>query len=219
MDRTDTIAVVLANRAYLYAVLSRAFAQEADAGFLAFDGHFVEECALLDNEAGEGSRLACAIMEAASSEGAEERLRDEYMSLMIGPGEMPVPPWESVFVSKEKLLFQESTLLVRRAYARAGYRSAGYPHEADDHIAVELNFMAALAKRTLDAFEADDGGEFARLLDVQRTFLAEHLLVWIGEYAERMQALAGFNAFYPSFAALAALVCRRDAEVLEELSE
>ena len=123
-----------------------------------------------------------------------------------------------MYATGEPLLFQESTLAVRDAYRRAGYAAAGYPHEADDHLAVELDFMATLAADASAAFGAGDEERCANLLAVQRDFLREHLLTWVAAFAERLAGSAGDGAFYPRFAELAALVCARDADVLEELA-
>ena len=214
----DAAGTVLANRCFLYRYLWRAFAAEPDDALLDIvaDAHTREECALLDGEDGEGARLQDALAEVAAANGLGQ-LRSVYTKLFIGPAKLPAPPWESVYATGEPLLFQESTLAVREAYRRAGYAAAGYPHEADDHLAVELDFMATLASDARAAYEAGDKGRSADLLSVQRDFLREHLLAWVGAFAERLADSAGAGAFYPRFAELAALVCARDAEVLEEL--
>ncbi|MCB8816455.1 molecular chaperone TorD family protein [Desulfosporosinus shakirovi] len=71
----------------------------------------------------------------------------EYTRLFIGPTKLPVPPWESVYVSKERLLFQESSLKVRQrqCYLNYNFLPAKYRSEADDHIALELDFMYNLS--------------------------------------------------------------------------
>ena len=120
---------------------------------------------------------------------------------------------------------------MRAAYRAAGFKAAGYPHEADDHLATELSFMAALAEQTLAAAEGTDDSDgsgtdgtaasverFAVLVDVQRRFLDEHLLVWIDEYAFRLTDAAGPRSVYAAAASVAALVCRRDSDLLAELA-
>ena len=162
------------------------FAAEPDDALLDIvaDAHTREECALLDGEDGEGARLQDALAEVAAANGLGQ-LRSVYTKLFIGPAKLPAPPWESVYATGEPLLFQESTLAVREAYRRAGYAAAGYPHEADDHLAVELDFMATLASDARAAYEAGDKGRSADLLSVQRDFLREHLLAWVGGSSRR----------------------------------
>ena len=220
MANDEAVALLLVNRSFLYAYLSRAFATEPDEAFLAVvsDAHTQEECSLLDDERGEGALLQRGIAAlAAEDSGALEQLRGEYTKLLIGPGKLPAPPWESVFVSGEPLLFQKSTLAVREAYRAAGFQAAGYPHEADDHLAIELAFMEALASRMGEAYAEADGARVGELARIQLDFLQNHLLVWVESCADQLRAYGKVSSFYPSFAALAALVCARDVDVLGEL--
>ena len=214
----DSILLLLGNRRFLYTYVNRAFAVEPDEAFLdvVAEAHTLEECALLDDESGEGTRLQLLAVKASVSCGLE-CLRSEYTKLFIGPDKLPAPPWESVYVTGEPLLFQESTLAVRQAYQNAGYVAAGYPHEADDHVATELDFMAALASDTCEKLTAGDTPRARELMRIQLDFLRNHLLVWVGSFADRLLAYGKVSSFYPSFAALAARVCARDVDVLEEL--
>ena len=214
------VRMLLANRVFLYHCLSRAFVFEPDGALLdaASDNVVLKEaCSLLDGDGDCGVELWGLISDAARARGALDELRGEYTRLFIGPNTPPVPPWESVFVSKDGLLFQESTLAVREAYRSQGFRAASYPHEPDDHLATELSFMAALSERTVRAFEEGDIDRCKELLSSQVDFLQGHLLVWIREFSDRLNEVDGISSFYPSFASLAALVCERDVEVIEEL--
>ena len=219
----EGIAVLLSNRDFLYAYTGRAFSDCATDELLslALNEQTLAQCALLDEEDGgtgfelQGSIAAC-VQEWA--DGASS-LVPEYTRLFIGPTSLPAPPWESVYVSHEPLLFQESTLAVREAYAREGFQATGYPHEADDHVATELNFMAALSERAQAAYQEGNMRRYRATLEAQVRFLDEHLLVWIREFADRLSKVSGISALYPSFAALAALVCERDADVVRELLE
>lgn len=211
-------ALLLSNRRYLYALVSRAFAHEPDEGLLAeMRGPHVEaECTLLDDDLHEGAEAVAATRRFAGAN-MGQRLSSEYTKLFIGPGSLPASPWESVYVTGEPLLFQESTLAVRNAYRRAGYVALGYPREADDHVAIELDFMATLASDTCEAHASADGARIRELLSMQLAFLNEHLLVWLESFAERLHTCDTVSGFYPSIAHLAVLVCRRDAGVLQEL--
>ena len=122
-------------------------------------------------------------------------ISDEYTKLFIGPGHLDAPPWESPYVGKEGLLFQESTLKVRYEYADSGYLPQDYPRVADDHIALMMDYMAHMAKRTAAAFSgatADDAGDLAAK---QSRFIENHLLNWVPEYARKLEE-AGASEFY-----------------------
>lgn len=59
---------------------------------------------------------------------AEESLPEAWQRLFIGPWALPAPPWGSVWLDKESVLFGESTLALRERH-RTGRRSqrAGRP--------------------------------------------------------------------------------------------
>lgn len=222
MKRCDSATVAaLCNRWFLYSFFGRLFAAEPDGDLLDLveGDHLAEECSMLDAADRQVGKILCfrARGSVLDRETDLEALVGEYTKLMIGPGKVPAPPWESIYVSREPLLFQESTLEVREAYAAAGFEAAGYPREADDHLATELNFMAALADRAVRAYESEDIEVYENALRAQSRFLKNHLLVWVGEFSDRMNDVDGISSFYPSFASLAALVCERDAGVIEEL--
>lgn len=64
-----------------------------------------------------------------------------------------VPPYESVHRNREGLVFDEHTLQVRAAYARLGLATPHFHREPDDHIGLELEFLAQGCLRVLDARE------------------------------------------------------------------
>lgn len=215
---SEAAEVLLSNRQFLYTFIGRAFVSEPDDDLLAtvLNSHTEKECALLDDDKGEGERLWNALV-AATSKTDRERLCGEYTKLFVGPTKLPAPPWESVYVNGEPLIFQESTLAVRQAYRSAGFQAARYPHEADDHVAIELDFMAQLSAKTCSAQANGDAGCMRELLERQAAFLDEHLLKWIDVFAKRLTEYDKVGEFYPTFAQLAALVCRRDRDVVREL--
>lgn len=222
MAGDDIMAVALANRCFLYRYLWRAFSFEADEVFLATaaDDRTCKECELMlgDDSSGMKSQAEIAAI-ARTAPDCAQRFRGEYTKLFVGPGKLPAPPWESVYVCGEDLLFQQSTLAVRQAFRAAGYRASGYPHEADDHLAIELHFMATLAEDAKRACEKHDDERLRLALSRQLVFLSEHLNAWLPAFVQRLreQAPSSLGAFYPEFAALAAEVCKADSSALGEL--
>lgn len=114
----------------------------------------------------------------------------EFTRLFVGPGALPAPPWESVYVSSKRSLFTHDTLKVRMFYKKCGYRIQSETNVPDDHIASELFFMAALAVEELEAREALDNERVDVLIDHQREFLDCHLLRWVDSFAA---CLAEYN--------------------------
>jgi len=126
----------------------------------------------------EGLRLLQDWSRAGLTDASMEDLQGDYVRLFIGPGKVPVAPWESVYFSKERLTFQEQTLEVRGWYRRFGLQAERIYHEPDDHIGLELAFLAHLAQKGLAALEQGDQETFEQLLQAQRGFLEEHLGRW-----------------------------------------
>ncbi len=124
------------------------------------------------------------------SDQAFREVESEYDRLFIGPGQVLAPPWESVFVKEGRLIFQEVTLQVRDWYRRHGLQSVKLHQEPDDHIGLELTFLAHMAGEGLAALEIGDDVAFEAANNAQRQFLSEHVLNWatlwcdqVGEYS------------------------------------
>lgn len=224
--QNDSIAIFLANRHYLYELLQHIFGHEPSYELIeiAASEHAKEALQLLlddnddDPKLGDFLTVLAGLKQAISTDadGTLDKLKGEYTYLMLGPNKLPAPPWESVYLSEERTIFQESTLRVRQAYLNYQFLPANYPHEADDHIALELDFMAHLAKLAQERFEEENIEEVKGLLSDQKAFLEGHLLVWIGDFAEQIQ-LSKTHLFYPQMAVLTAQVLKKDTAALDEL--
>ncbi len=218
----DSIAILLANRSFLYRLLQRIYGDEPNKELMEIvvNDHTEEALKLLDNDS-QFSRYYDLLTQVRQdmlndAAGTIDKLKSEYTHLMVGPATLPAPPWESVYTSKERLIFQESTLKVRQAYLKYGFLPAKYPHEADDHIALELDFMAHLAGLTAESFEDRKFEEAIKLLEDQKSFLIQHLLVWIGQFAADMQKSES-QYFYPLMALLTEEVLKMDVDVVDEI--
>jgi TorA maturation chaperone TorD len=154
------------------------------------------------------------------------------MKLFVGPDKLIAPPWESVYRSKEGLLFQESTMTVREIYLAHGLHPEGYPHVADDGLALELDFLARMTDRALKLVQdmetgsddaasapARDDQTAARLLDnltVQESFLRVHLLFWVPKLLERTAA-SPTRLLYPQLTKVLLYFLQKDHETVAEL--
>ncbi len=105
-------------------------------------------------------------------------LKQDYQALFIGPGRLLAVPWESVYLSKDHLLFDTQTMQVRRAYQQFAMPIPWINIEPDDHIGLELRFMAHLCALGLRALEQDDQAALEKVLAECCRFLSAHLLQW-----------------------------------------
>ena len=115
-----------------------------------------------------------------------KELQVDYTNLFTGIKQLPLAPWESVYFNDERLVFQEQTMAVRTWYRRYGLEVRKLHQEPDDHIGLELMFVAHLARLALAAREAGHDQEFERVLAAQRDFLSKHLLLWAPLWCEQM---------------------------------
>jgi TorA maturation chaperone TorD len=113
-------------------------------------------------------------------------LQADYTRLFIGPGKVLAPPYESVHFSLHRLMFQKETLQVRQWYARFGLQSEKIYNEPDDHIGLELVFMAHLATQAATAAKQEDGEMLDRMLEAQRMFASTHLFRWAFRWCDQV---------------------------------
>jgi putative dimethyl sulfoxide reductase chaperone len=198
----------------LYASPDRAWIQA-----LADEGVF-DEAPLGSEEPKVSAGLALLQLWARESQGgmtdeAFEALCNDYTRLFVGPGMVLAPPWESVHCNEERLVFQEQTLEVRAWYRRFGLEAERLHQEPDDHIGLELVFLAHLARLGLEALEAGDGPALAGLLASQRAFLLEHPLRWTSVWCSQVEAQAR-TGFFQGMALLTVGMLQEAAKILED---
>lgn len=210
------LEITLVNRSFLYQLLTRGFSEEPNEKFVAilFDPHVYDEIALKDTPQQE----ACNAFEKATTaikHFGVEKAKEEYTRLMIGPGSLPSPPWESAHTTGTRTLFGKQTLAVREFYRDNGFLPARYPAVADDHIALELGFLACMAEKAVAFFEQADGLRCSQALNVSASFLEQHILAWIESFYAELN-LVEPDAFLTAWAYFTYLVLKRDGSLLEE---
>lgn len=180
----------LAARHYLYALFQSVFGGDPSAEAMALWR------APVTREAATVVGVDADAMLTALEELDAETVQRAYLRHFVGPGKIPVLPWESAIVGNERVLFQRPTLEVRRSYRAAGFAPVEGHHVADDHLSLELGFMALLAGRALEGAEQEDKEAQAAALVESVKFLAEHLRCWLDDYATALaqEAHAGFYA-------------------------
>lgn len=118
---------------------------------------------------------------------AEESLTAAYQRLFIGPEALAAPPWGSVYLDREEVLFGDSTLALRHWLAEHQIQMLHNPREPEDHIGLLLLMTAWLAEQR------------PCLLN---DFLTRHLFPWSERYLTRLAAAAE-HPFYQAVARLA----------------
>lgn len=123
----------------------------------------------------------------------KKALWDEYNRLFVGPGPLEAPPWESVYRSKERLIFGDETLSVRRFYQDFGLAIKNENREPDDHIGLELEFMAFLSKQAAESKRGNKNID--RFMDASDKFMKEHLQEWVADLCYDLEVKAQKDFF------------------------
>lgn len=142
--------------------------------------------------------------------------RREYTTLFLGPAVLPVPMWESTYMTHENVIFTKETLAVRTFYRECGLLPTLYPRVADDHIAFEVGFLALLAKQALDAHTEGDVSGLKQALNKSGQFINEHLGCWVSDWTKGMAEKAD-SVLYTEAGLLASELIDRDRRILQEL--
>lgn len=163
-----------------------------------------------------------------------------FLAAGVYEGETAVP-YESVFTSPEGLMMQDARDEVVRVYRRCGLVVPRELNVPEDHLAFELEFMGRLSGRIADALShgrdaagpdgaaAEDlgdetdgkggssgGFDAGALMAEQLRFIDEHLLNWMPDLAQRVEAFARLP-FYPAMMTVAQSYIRENRAVLKEV--
>ena len=99
----------------------------------------------------------------------------EYQRLFVGPTHLSAPPWGSVYLDKDNVLFGISTLELRTWLKAHDITVATELREPEDQIGKMLLLMAWLAEETPVLIPE---------------FLSEHLMPWAPRYLELLEQAA-----------------------------
>ena len=118
----------------------------------------------------------------------DEPLPEAWQRLFIGPWALPAPPWGSVWLDKESVLFGDSTLALREWMRVTGIALSEQRSEPEDHFGTLLLLAAWLCESAQD--------------EAFNQLLAWHLLPWSGRFLSVFVAEAN-QPFYQALGQLA----------------
>lgn len=211
------IADLMNSRANVYKVLSRAFREEMDEDFAR---------GLTDDFAFESSddELCMALAQVKESlngvdEDKLEQLAVVFDRVFFGMGPVTAQhafPYESVYTSDKGIMMQDAYTQVVRTYRDEHLAKDASFREPEDHLAVELAFMATLAERA-SAFLREGHEEAAQeTVRQQLVFLRDHLLNWVDMFCADLRK-ADDGGFYGNLAQFSEMFLHKDAALLSEM--
>lgn len=226
-EETSVAAAALSRfRATFYLLLARTFSQELDKDALKsmdkVSEALIEASDLLEisvqTDFKAGRELLRTFFDQVRQEDDEGVIRDLarcYASLFLGVGPKTVSPCESIYRSDSPLLYQSTHFEVQQAYHEIGMAKNAHFREPDDHIAVELSYMARLCELTQEAVK-DDPALPVRYLKLQREFLETHLLPWIPAFSRQLLD-ATPSPFYKAMAHLLKGYIQVDNQLIDSM--
>ncbi|MCR5583797.1 MAG: molecular chaperone TorD family protein [Eggerthellaceae bacterium] len=218
MMEADTLELALANRAFLYALLARGYAEEPDEAYahMFVSGHTRDEMGLVESGyTASIMSLYDALATRFAHPDAVKDIAEEYVRMFVGPYTLHANPWETVHLTGRRALFQPGVLDVRDAYRSAGFEPVRVRHVPDDFIGIEMDFLAKMAHRAWNQ-RHDADAAFRDTLEKSYAFARDHVITWIGSLSESVVETYE-NSFYGPFTQMANCVVRRDCELLGEV--
>lgn len=204
-------------RARSYGMLARLFREEVDLPTLRELQQMRFPQATGNAAADEGYHQLFDYLKRAWDDSVTE-LAIDYVSTFIGHGVngySAAYPYESVYTSERRLLMQEARAEVL-ATLRENELKRGNWNEAEDHIALELEFMQRLSLRVLEALSDGAEDEAVAYLRISYDFLENHLMNWVPMLVADMR-LHARTLFYQGLGQLTLGALREDEAVLREL--
>ncbi len=209
MGSSELQEKVTRGRCAAYLLLSRLFEREADEDLL----EELHEALMSSSGLGEGLGLIYRYLDGIRDRGKTVlELATDYADLFLGVRGLPHPS-ESSYRSGRGLIMKVYAEEVLREYWKAGVDKLRVFHEPPDHAAIELQFMAYLCDKTLDAMRRDDDEEIEGFLEEQRKFLEKHLTYWLPKLSENIIENASTD-FYRGVALLARELVEEDFRIL-----
>ncbi|RKF20071.1 DMSO reductase [Alginatibacterium sediminis] len=113
---------------------------------------------------------------------SDDTLNNDFFLLFEGGEIMHAPPWGSVYLDKEQVIFGDSLLSYRSFLKRQGIELNTGMREPEDQFGLMLFAMSQLIETNSD-------------IRIIKELLTEHLLVWCYRYLELVEANALSNSY------------------------
>jgi len=220
------LVAAMSNRSAIYNFLSRMYEKEITTELLK---EMIDEKSPIlrveglqeipDDELKNGLEKLRKYLEGLKERDLEEarlELAVEYANLFLGIKGKPPHPSESAYRSEDHLIMQEPMDEVLHAYWDAGVNKDKKFTEPADHIAVELQFMAYLCRKTAEALGRNEKDNALKYLKMQKDFLRNHLSLWISPFVKDILDTAEVD-FYKGIAIITKRFVELDNSMIDDL--
>lgn len=131
----------------------------------------------------------------------KDTINQDFFLLFEGGEIMVAPPWGSVYLDREEVIFGDSTVEYRQFLRSHGLELDTGMREPEDQFGLMLFAVSQFLEQKFD-------------LDVVKRLFADHLLPWCFRYLELVQTHA-LSKSYKQLAALTGQWCEAVQEVLD----
>jgi TorA maturation chaperone TorD len=139
-----------------------------------------------------------------------------YAFLFLGVGSDNVALCESAYRNERGLLFQNAYFDILEKYREVGLGKREDFSEPEDHLSLEVAYMAHLCRRIISSIETEKEKEAEQFAQFQKNFLEDHLLPWVPKFSSSLSKISP-SKFYKALAYLLAGYIKIDFDFLDSL--
>jgi putative dimethyl sulfoxide reductase chaperone len=220
MESIAKYSTLLSNRENLYRFFARLYSIEVDDELFTHLSTMGFPAEGEDSELNEGYRMLADYLRLPGSDQITD-LAEDYKRIFLGTefDECAAAyPYESAYGDQDPSMIQQLRDEVSTIYHDNGFDLTETNDIPEDHIALELEYMAYLCHDSKTAMLAEDWKYVCASLREQKSFLNRHLLNWTPEFCADIQKCAATN-FYKAIAKIThGFLCIEQA-ILEDLAD
>lgn len=173
------------NRKNIYRFLARLYREELDMNIIEKMKTMEFPSDTEDKEINEGNKMLSDYISNADNKALVD-LQVDFARIFLGAGISQggaAFPYESVYTSRKKIMMQEARDQVADLYRQKGLKKGNaYSKISEDHISLEMEYMAYLCDEKISVKE-------------QKDFFEKHLLNWVGAFCDDIEKHS-FTEFY-----------------------
>jgi len=124
------------------------------------------------------------------------------------------PPYESLYRPERHQ--RKPAQEINRLFSEMGVQVPEEWHQPSDYIGVELDFMRLLCERERQEREKMEMDVLRQVLEIEKTFLEEHLALWVPIFCKKMSQQA-HEDYYRGVARLTAGLVRYDGTYVKTM--
>lgn len=210
---------LIADRGSTYGLLARIYRKEVDQELLDQMASMNLPEEVDAREIGEGYQLLKSYLAHVTTNTLTD-LAVDYARIFLGAGATGnrTYPYESVYTSPHRLVMQDARDQVVKLYGEEGLAPEEEFIEPEDHVALELEFMSYLCRKTTDALKDANSSGALGYLKKQQDFIQLHLMPWVPTFCNDVRRLARED-LYRAVAMITAGYLRMEQDLIGELMD